>query len=271
MRPLSKEFGESGSGIFLEGHYGMLWFAEKRNKGMGSMAVQTTQSLDCLNEVMSALEMNWAEHALRTWIFIDDIDHHYDEMVKARLAYFSKHGLTAKTRFPASTGIGAELPGTGVRIGMEFLGMKGFAEGQIRVMTVADRMPPAISYGVSFERGLKVEFGDRVHYHISGTASIGRRGEILHPDDVGRQTEQALDNVASLLASEGAQLSHLAYLLVYLRDESSASKVREVLSQRLPAHVPALILEGAVCRPGWLVEIEGLAMQAFSSRYKPFL
>jgi enamine deaminase RidA (YjgF/YER057c/UK114 family) len=117
-----------------------------------------------------------------------------------------------------------------------------------------------MDYGVTFERGLAVDFGDRRHLYISGTASIDKAGRILHEGDVQRQTGRALDNIAALLKRGGAGLADLAYAIIYLRDFADAPAVERILAERLGSGIPRVMLLARVCRPGWLVEIEGLAI-----------
>ena len=74
-----------------------------------------------------------------------------------------------------------------------------------------------IKYGVTFERGLRVRFGDRSHLYISGTASIDKNGDVIHVSDVKNQRRQTLDNVKALLSPHGARLKDMAYIIVYLR------------------------------------------------------
>ena len=57
-------------------------------------------------ERMLATEfMTVADHCLRTWIFVRDIDHNYAGVVRSRKDYFETIGLTPETHFIASTGI----------------------------------------------------------------------------------------------------------------------------------------------------------------------
>ena len=57
---------------------------------------------------------------------------------------------------------------------------------------------PTYEYGVSFERGTYVDYGDRRQVFISGTASINHRGEVVYPGDIRKQTERMWENVETL-------------------------------------------------------------------------
>ena len=127
-----------------------------------------------------------------------------------------------------------------------------------------------IKYGVTFERGLRVRFGDRSHLHISGTASIDKNGTIMHLNDVRKQTLRTLDNIKALLAPHGAGLNDMAYYIVYVRNFKDRNKIKEVLEKVIPPEIPLLLLEGAVCRPAWLVELEGVALIPDKSDFPPF-
>jgi enamine deaminase RidA (YjgF/YER057c/UK114 family) len=104
-----------------------------------------------------------------------------------------------------------------------------------------------------------VAYADRVHYYISGTASIDKAGDIVYPGDVMRQLERSMENVDVLLKSGGATLADMMYLIAYLRDPADFSRVAEYFREHYP-RLPVQIVLGAVCRPAWLIEVEGVAI-----------
>jgi enamine deaminase RidA (YjgF/YER057c/UK114 family) len=124
---------------------------------------------------------------------------------------------------------------------------------------------------LTFERGQTLRFGDRTHHHISGTASIDAAGNVLFPNDVVRQVDRALDNVAALLESKGAALKDMAYFVVYMRNPGEIMKIRERMYARISRNFPILFVEESVCRPAWLVEIEGVAIKADKQAYPDFI
>ena len=72
------------------------------------------------------------------------------------------------------------------------------------------------------------------------------------------QLDRALENVEALLRNGGASLADMTHLIVYLRDRSDYHAVKRRLVERLPG-LPIVIVQGAVCRPEWLIEVEGIA------------
>jgi len=149
---------------------------------------------------------------------VRDIDNNYAGMVEARKKFFDDLGLTKETRYVASTGIEGKAANAGALVSMDSLSFGNIVEDQLAPMNAFENLSPTIVYGVTFERGLRVTFGDRSHLYISGTASIDKNGEILHSGNVVKQTERTIENVAALLSGQGAMLYDLAYLLCYVRN-----------------------------------------------------
>ena len=138
-------------------------------------------------------------------------------------------------------------------------------------MEALSHLGPTYRYGVTFERGLRVRFGDRSHLYVSGTASIDNRGKVLYEGNAELQTRRAVANVRALLEAQCATLDELAYVIAYVRNAHDRQQVRQVLDDELGAKVPLVFTEAAVCRPTWLMEIEGMAIMPDESDFPPFL
>ncbi len=196
----------------------------------------------------------------RTWIYCRDIDNNYRGLVEGRNERFARYGLTPESHFIASTGIEGCTETTARLLHMDSLGIVGLKPGQIRYMEAPEYLSPTHLYRVAFERGTRVVYGDRSHYFISGTASIDAKGNIVHPGNVARQTVRTLDNIRALMERNGGSLSDLKQAVVYLRDWADRDLVSRALMDSPLAGVPHLLLKAPVCRPGWLVEIDGIAV-----------
>ena len=68
------------------------------------------------------------------------------------------------------------------------------------------------------------------------------------------------ENVEVLLAEAGAGFDDVAQMIVYLRDIADYQAVRKMYEARFPNH-PKVFLWAPVCRPGWLVEMECIAVK----------
>ncbi len=206
---------------------------------------------------------------VRTWIFVRDVDTNYAGVVKGRRDYFNGIGLTPDTHFIASTGIGGCNADPGRSVNMDACAVGGLAPGQIKYLHAYDHLSPTAVYGVTFERGTAVTYGDRRHVFISGTASIDSSGMVVHEGDPVRQTQRMLENVGALLAEADASFDDIACSIVYLRDIADFRKVQSVISRMYPALSPLYVL-APVCRPAWLVEMECMAIIPAASSFAGF-
>jgi Putative translation initiation inhibitor, yjgF family len=251
-------------------HYSMIWTANFLGTGPLDSKKQTKGLFTSFAAFLQSQNVTLRENLVRTWIFVRDIDTHYQGMVDARRGFFLTQGLTAESRYVASTGIEGKAVDSGALVSMDSLSIGGLTEKQILPMNALDNLPPTISYGVTFERGLRIKFGDRSHVYISGTASIDKNGKIMHPGDVENQTRRTLDNIGMLLKNQGASLSDMAYMVCYARTPEHFESIRAILNDRVPGDIPIALVQGAVCRPGWLVELEGVAIMPDKNPYPPF-
>jgi enamine deaminase RidA (YjgF/YER057c/UK114 family) len=223
-----------------------------------SAAEQTREIFADLTSTLAEAGGTLRDHCVRTWIYLKDVDVFYQDMVQSRRELFEREGLTADTHYIASTGIEGACAHRYDLVAMDAYSILGLAPEQMTYLNDFDRLCPTRNYGVTFERGTRIAYGDRAHHFISGTASIDGSGTVIHRGDVLRQLERALGNVDALLRSGGATLGDMMHLLVYLRDPADFAAVEGYLAERF-AELPTLIVHGAVCRPDWLIEVEGIA------------
>ena len=228
--------------------------------------VETQCSLDQTGRLFSAYRDHLAsvgatlrENAVRTWLFVHNVDNHYAGVVKARRKLFASEGLTRDTHYIVSTGIEGRNEQSRSVVTLDAFTILGLAEGQMVYIDCLDHLNRTDEYGVTFERAGHLDFGNRSHINISGTASIDANGQIMHEGDILRQVERTIENVSALLEVAGASLDDMASMIVYLRDSADAKRVIAFLDENHPG-LPFVAVQAPVCRPGWLVEIEGLAI-----------
>ncbi len=236
-----------------------LWTAGLTAPDAGDSGAQTTAILDAYTAGLETMGLTLPEHVLRTWFFVEHIDEKYAGLVAARRDFFTAHGLTADTHYIASTGIEG-LPTGGPAVMMDAYAVAGVRPEQIHYLSAPDYLCPTHHYGVTFERGVSVAYRDRTQVYISGTASIDREGQILHVGDVRQQLTRTLENIAALLAQADTDFNHVVMALVYLRHPEDRAVAQEQLQACL-GHVPIQVVLAPVCRPGWLIEIECIAIR----------
>ena len=254
----------TNSGLYSvrHGQYKHLWNGSAHNLAANSeyqtRLLFNEYSMQLLEEGCT-LEAN----CMRTWIFVNDIDLNYGGVVRARNQFFFTQGLTVNTHFIASTGIGGRQADPNVLSQMDNYAIAGIQKEQVHYLYAPTHLNRTSDYGVSFERGTYIDYGDRRHVLISGTASINNKGEIKYPKNIVKQTERMWENVEALLKEADCNYDDVPMIIVYLRDIADYSLVRRLFEERFPGK-PCIIVHAAVCRPGWLVEMECMAVKAQS-------
>ena len=226
----------------------------------GDSAAQTESLLTRYEKMLAQQDATLADNCIRTWFHVRDVDTQYAGMVRARRENFVLQGLTQQTHYISSTGIGGLPADTKAIVQLGAYAIKGLAPQQQRYLYAKSHLNSTIEYGVTFERGTVVDYGDRSHLFISGTASINNRGEVMYAGDIVAQTERMWENVETLLAEGGASFDDVAHMIVYLRDVSDYETVREKYARRFP-DVPCVFTLAPVCRPAWLIEMECMAIR----------
>ena len=209
-----------------------------------------------------------ADNCIRTWLFVNDIDLNYGGVVRARNQVFFTQGLTQNTHFIASTGIGGRQQDPNVLSQMDNYAIAGVKPEQIHYLYAPTHLNRTSDYGVSFERGTYVDYADRRHVFISGTASINNKGEVMFAKDVEQQTRRMWENVEALLAEAECTFDDVCEMIVYLRDIADYDLVSALYQERFPGK-PVVIVHAPVCRPGWLVEMECTAVKAIDKPELP--
>jgi enamine deaminase RidA (YjgF/YER057c/UK114 family) len=241
-----------------------LWSTRLCAGAYGSSASVVAQTREIFDDLIGALSSQGGtlrDNCVRTWIYLKDVDVFYQGMVESRGELFAQQGLTRDTHYIASTGIEGACAHRYDLVAMDAYSILGLAPRQMSHLNDFDRLCATKEYNVTFERGTRIAYADRSHHFISGTASIDNAGRVVHPGDVLRQLERALENVEALLRSGSASLDDMMQFTVYLRDPTDYARVDGYLRERFPG-LPTVIVHAAVCRPEWLIEIEGVAVAA---------
>lgn len=219
---------------------------------------QTERIFGILQTKLSELNASIENNVLRTWIYAPHVDADYPGIVKARKDLFDRINLTKDTHYIASTGIQGGTGGRFSRVSMDVYAVIGIAENKIRYIHAPEYLCPTHIYGVAFERATAVKLGQTDFLFISGTASIDKKGDVVHPGNIEKQTVRTLQNISALLDSAGFAKEDLSSFIVYLRDIADYGFTKPLIDQHLE-NLPAVYVKAPVCRPGWLIEIEATA------------
>lgn len=220
---------------------------------------QTEVLFDNYSKQLALHNCTLKDNTIRTWIYVQGVDTHYAGMVEARKVWFEKEGLTEQTHYIASTGIEGKYVHPETIVLMDAYSIKGISTKQVVYLKGASHLNPTSEYGVTFERATAVDFGDRRHIYVSGTASIDNKGNIVHLLEIDKQIERTLENIEVLLKEGKAEMNDIAQMIVYIRDTADYQLVDNYMKKEYP-DIPKVIVWAPVCRPGWLIEIECIAI-----------
>ena len=259
MTNVSSQQLPSGLYEVAHGDFRHLWNASAHNTAQNS----EYQTRLLFNEYVMQLMQEGctlADNCIRTWLFVNDVDVNYAGVVAARNKVFFTQGLTEDTHYIASTGIGGRACNPQVMTQMDNYAIAGIKKEQVHYLYAPTHLNRTSDYGVSFERGTYIDYADRRHVIISGTASINNKGQIEHPKDIVKQTHRMWDNVEALLKEAGSSYEDVGVMIVYLRDVADYAIVSRMYDERFP-NPPRIIVHAPVCRAGWLIEMECMAVQ----------
>jgi enamine deaminase RidA (YjgF/YER057c/UK114 family) len=253
--------GLSQSGLYevRHGDFRHLWNGSAHNMAANS-EYQTRLLFNEYNMQLIEEGCTLEANCIRTWFFVNDVDLNYGGVVRARNQFFFTQGLTVHTHFIASTGIGGRQQDPNVLSQMDNYAIAGIQKDQIHYLYAPTHLNRTSDYGVSFERGTYVDYADRRQVFISGTASINNKGEVMYPKDIVKQTHRMWENVEALLAEADCTFDEVGEMVVYLRDTADYDLVKEMYEERFPGK-PYVIVHAPVCRPGWLIEMECMAVK----------
>jgi chorismate lyase/3-hydroxybenzoate synthase len=208
-------------------------------------------------------QTNPARHVLRIWNYLDAInvgagdDERYRQFCAGRAAGMERLFLAG---YPAATAIGT-------RNGRRTLQMYWLAARHAGLPMENPRQLSAWHYprchgpsAPNFARAMRAPTRTPQLY-ISGTAAI--IGHVSHhAGDSAAQLGETVINLDSLLASAhidpSARFGPRSTWKIYVRHAEDAPLFRALLSKRLGANTPSLLLHGDVCRAELLVEIDGI-------------
>ena len=259
MTDVQTALSQSGLYEVRHGDFRHLWNGSAHNMAANS-EYQTRLLFNEYNMQLIEEGCTLEANCIRTWFFVNDVDLNYGGVVRARNQFFFTQGLTVHTHFIASTGIGGRQQDPNVLSQMDNYAIAGVKKEQIHYLYAPTHLNRTSDYGVSFERGTYVDYADRRQVFISGTASINNKGEVMYPKDIVKQTHRMWENVEALLAEADCTFDEVGEMVVYLRDTADYDLVKEMFEERFPGK-PYVIVHAPVCRPGWLIEMECMAIK----------
>ncbi len=190
---------------------------------------------------------------VRTWIYVQDIEHNYGFLNQARNRYYREQKLA---RLPASTCVEGTLAGAAGPVAMDLYAVGAGDDVEIAAIP-AGAMGEASAYGSAFARGSRLREPGRSTLYVSGTASIDAHGRVVAAGDLDGQLTRMFANVRALLEAAGLDFGHALSATAYLKKAGFRQAYdRAAAAAGLPGDVPTAAVTADICRPEWLCEIE---------------
>ncbi len=239
--------------------FGYIQFEVSRVPGMEQA------TYDAYRAILACQQHLGYPYLLRTWNYLSDIHREEDGLERYRAFCLGRHRILETTpdferHLVAATAMGTRTS----QVLIYFLAAHepGFRLENPRQVS-AFRYPSHYApRSPSFSRATLKPWGAEAHLYISGTASIVGH-ETRHVDNPLAQLDETLNNLQSLADNARRlhglaiqSLDELSLLKVYLRQGVEMAPIVQCLQRRLGGRVPALFLQGDVCRNDLLLEIE---------------
>ncbi|MCR4300951.1 MAG: hypothetical protein NUV51_05015 [Sulfuricaulis sp.] len=251
-------------------HYtvsGDVLFGSIRLSGSDEATMDVT-TRTAYKRIFDLLQTEAYPHLIRAWNFVPDINktinglEQYQLFCMGRHQAFSECNRYFELALPAASAIG-------VRQGdlhIYFLAAR-HAGRQIENPRQVSAFHYPRCYGPrspSFSRAILKEWNDGRHLYISGTASIIGH-EICHNGSLDKQLQETLRNIESLLEHAGHVLeirekiiNNLSCMKIYMRHPDHLVQVKNSLERHFGHEMPAIYLQGDLCRSDLLLEIEAI-------------
>ena len=123
--------------------------------------------------------------------------------------------------------------------------------------------PEAIAPPIgSYSHAVRVETADAVWIYVSGQLALDAEGAMVGAGDLAAQTEQVFENLARVLAANGATFADVVKIQSYFSTLEGLQGSREVRGRYLPAEPPAstAVRVAALLLPDALIEVDVVAV-----------
>ncbi|MCF6209267.1 MAG: hypothetical protein L3J88_03730 [Gammaproteobacteria bacterium] len=203
-------------------------------------------------------------HLLRVWNYLPRINHGNNDSERYKQFCLGRHEAFNRYQqhhYPAATAIGH----SGGDIVIYLIAARHAGPQHFENPRQMSAFCYPREYGPkspSFARASMLQSHGERQLYISGTASIHGH-QSRHPGNFHGQVGVTCENIATLLQHVASQLRltatpSLELIKVYLRNPQNLAAAETAIEQYFGPEVPALFLQGDICRQELLVEIDGM-------------
>lgn len=146
---------------------------------------------------------------------------------------------------------------------LPFLFFSALAFSQTDTSIVKFLNPASVSAPKGYSHAVQIDLGTCKMIIISGQVAIDNKGNLVGKGDFDKQTEQAFQNIKSIVESAGGTMDKVVKLGFYLTDVSNIQTLRAVRDKFINTKNPptsTLVQVGKLFRDDILIEIEATAV-----------
>jgi 2-iminobutanoate/2-iminopropanoate deaminase len=115
----------------------------------------------------------------------------------------------------------------------------------------------------AYSHGYKVEIGDTTLVFTTGQIALDKEGQVLYPNDPGKQAEFIYESLQKILNEAGASLNDVVKTTVFVTDMNEFPKISQVRNKYFKNAEPVstLVEVRKLVKEGCKVEIEVIAVK----------
>jgi 2-iminobutanoate/2-iminopropanoate deaminase len=123
--------------------------------------------------------------------------------------------------------------------------------------------PETVAAPRGYSHAAVIDLGNCKMVIMSGQVAFDRKGNLIGPNDIAKQTEQVFRNIKSIVEAAGGKMDHLVKLGYFTTDVSRIADVRTIRDQFINTKTPpasTLVQVNKLFREDVLIEIEATAV-----------
>jgi|ERR1035437_417207 2-iminobutanoate/2-iminopropanoate deaminase len=114
----------------------------------------------------------------------------------------------------------------------------------------------------AYSHGYRVNIGDAELIYTTGQIGLDEKGEVVYPDDIGKQTEFVFESLEKILEDAGSSLNEVVKATIYVTDMADFTEISKVRNKYFAKSEPVstLVEVSRLVKEGCKVEIEVIAV-----------
>lgn len=115
----------------------------------------------------------------------------------------------------------------------------------------------------SYSHGYKIDLGHAWMIFTTGQIALDKEGNVVHADDIEKQTEFVFESLQKILNESGSSLDDTVKAVIYVTDIDDFAKISPIRNKYFSKSEPVstLVEVSRLVKPGCMIEIEVVAIK----------